>query len=177
MPEPPATGAAAEDSEPPSEEVARAILLRQLAAAPRSRSQLAEKLASRDVPEELAERLLDRFEEVGLVDDAAYAEMLVRTRHEERGLARRALAHELRLKGVSPDVAEQALEQIDDEDEVATALALAVRKARASRGLDPVKRRRRLAGMLARKGYPPGVVMRAVEEALADEEPGGEDLP
>ncbi|HLT84776.1 MAG TPA: regulatory protein RecX [Phototrophicaceae bacterium] len=152
--------------------------MRQLAAAPRSRAQLAEKLASRDVPDELAERLLDRFEEVGLVDDAAYAEMLVRTRHEERGLARRALAHELRRKGVAPEVAEQALEQIDDEDELAAARDLAVRKARASRGLDRDRRRRRLAGMLARKGYSPGVAMRAVDEALAaeGEEPDGEDL-
>src|SRR5690625_442791 len=83
-PEPPPTGAAAEDPEPPGEEVARAILLRQLAAAPRSRAQLAEKLSARNVPDELAETLLDRFEEVGLIDDAAYAEMLVRSRHNER---------------------------------------------------------------------------------------------
>ncbi|WP_372435115.1 regulatory protein RecX [Oceanitalea stevensii] len=154
------------------------MLLRQLAAAPRSRAQLAEKLAAKDVPDEIAEQLLDRFEEVGLVDDAAYAEMLVRTRHGERGLARRALAHELRLKGVSPEVAEQALEQIDDDDELTAARDLALRKARASRGLDHDKRRRRLAGMLARKGYSPGVAMRAVDEALAadGEEPAGEPL-
>ncbi len=103
--------------------------------------------------------------------------MLVRTRHSERGLARRALAHELRRKGVAPEVAEQALEQIDDDDELTAARELAVRKARTSRGLDPVKRRRRLAGMLARKGYSPGVAMRAVDEALAadGEEPGDED--
>lgn len=172
---PPTTGSAAEDREPPGEDVARAILLRQLAAAPRSRAQLAEKLAARNVPDDLAERLLDRFEEVGLVDDAAYAEMLVRTRHQERGLARRALAHELRRKGVDPEVAEQALEQIDDDTELAAARELARRRARATRGLDPVKRRRRLAGMLARKGYSPGVTMRAVAEALAAD--GDEELP
>jgi len=127
------------------------------------------------VPDDLAERLLDRFEEVGLVDDAAYAEMIVRTRHQERGLARRALAHELRRKGVDPEVAEQALEQIDDDTELAAARELARRRARATRGLDPVKRRRRLAGMLARKGYSPGVTMRAVAEALAAD--GDEELP
>lgn len=95
--------------------------------------------------------------------------MLVRTRHSERGLARRALAHELRRKGVEPEVAEHALEQIDDDDELTAARELAARKARASRGLDRDKRRRRLAGMLARKGYSPGVAMRAVDEALAEE--------
>ena len=101
--------------------------------------------------------------------------MLVRTRHQERGLARRALAHELRRKGVDPEVAEQALEQIDDDTELAAARELARRRARATRGLDPVKRRRRLAGMLARKGYSPGVTMRAVAEALAAD--GDEELP
>ncbi len=104
--------------------------------------------------------------------------MLVRTRHQERGLARRALAHELRRKGIDPEVAERALEQVDDDAELAAARDLALRRARTSRGLDPVKRRRRLAGMLARKGYSPGVAMRAVDEALAadgEEEPPDTD--
>lgn len=174
-PEPPPTGAAAEDPEPPTEEVARAILLRQLAAAPRSRAQLAEKLSARNVPDDLATRLLDRFEEVGLVDDTAYAEMLVRSRHSERGLARRALSYELRRKGIDPETAEQALEQIDDDDELTAARDLAQRRARASRGLDPVKRRRRLAGMLARKGYSADIAMRAVDEALAADDEGDVD--
>ncbi len=43
--------------------------------------------------------ILDRFEEVGLVDDAQYAEMIVRTRHAERGLSRRAISTELRRRG------------------------------------------------------------------------------
>src|SRR5690606_25077958 len=89
--EPPGAGAAAVDAEPDAAEVARTIALRLLSAAPRSRAQLAEKLAARDVPEDVAGALLDRYEEVGLLDDAAYADMLVRTRHAERGLARRAL--------------------------------------------------------------------------------------
>ncbi len=95
--------------------------------------------------------------------------MLVRSRHTERGLARRALSHELRRKGIAPEVAEQALEQIDDDDELTAARELAQRRARATRGHDPVMRRRRLAGMLARKGYSAGVAMRAVDEALAAE--------
>ena len=165
--EPPATGAAAHDAEPPTEDVARTMALRLLTAAPRSRAELATKLAERDVPDDVAEALLDRFEEVQLLDDTAYAEMLVRTRHRERGLARRALAQELRRKGIDGEIAERALEQVDDDDELAAARDLAVRRARSSRGLDRDKRRRRLAGMLARKGYPAGVAMRAVDEALA----------
>jgi regulatory protein len=167
--EPPSTGAAAQDAEPDAEEVARTIALRQLTAAPRSRAQLEEAMARRDVPADVATRVLDRFTEVGLVDDTAYAEMLVRTRHAERGLARRALAQELRRKGIEPEVAEVALEQVDEDDERAAARRLVEKKARSTRGLDPQVRRRRLAGMLSRKGFPGGVAMRAIDEVLAEE--------
>ncbi|MEE6274023.1 regulatory protein RecX [Georgenia sp. MJ206] len=156
--------------------MARTIALRLLSAAPRSRAQLAEKLAARDVPDDVADALLDRYEEVGLLDDAAYADMLVRTRHAERGLARRALAQELRRKGIDGDVAQAALEQVEDEDELTAARALVARRVAATRGLEREKRRRRLGGMLARKGYPPGVAMRVVDEALAAEgQDGAED--
>ncbi|MEE6287683.1 regulatory protein RecX [Georgenia sp. MJ173] len=171
--EQPADGGRTPDAEPPTEEAARTIALRLLAAAPRSRGELAAKLADRDVPDDIVQPLLDRFEEVQLLDDAAYAEMLVRTRHRERGLARRALAQELRRKGIDGEVAEQALEQVDDDAELAAARDLAMRRVRSSRGLDRDKRRRRLGGMLARKGYPAGVAMRAVDEALAAD---GEDV-
>ncbi|KAE8763831.1 recombination regulator RecX [Georgenia thermotolerans] len=165
------------DREPDAEEVARTIALRQLTAAPRSRAQLEAALAKRDVPEDVAARVLDRFTEVGLVDDAAYAEMLVRTRHAERGLARRALAAELHKKGIDPEVAGAALAQVDDADEEAAARRLVEKKARSTAGLDRQVRRRRLAAMLGRKGFGPGVAMRVVDEVLAAEgEDPGDDV-
>src|SRR3954466_11079789 len=100
-PDAPVPGGAADstpDADP--ESVARAIVLRQLTMAPRSRAQLADKLAERGADEAVAERVLDRFEEVGLVDDEAFAQLLVRSQRAGRGLGRRALAHELRRKGV-----------------------------------------------------------------------------
>lgn len=168
--EPPTTGAADVDPEPDAEEVARTVALRQLTAAPRSRAQLEAALARKDVPEDVAARVLDRFTEVGLVDDAAYAEMLVRTRHGERGLARRALAEELRRKGIDPEVAAGALDQVDDDDEQRAARALVEKKARTTRGLDPDVRRRRMAGMLARKGFPGGLSWRVIDAVLAEED-------
>ncbi|MFC7405325.1 regulatory protein RecX [Georgenia alba] len=167
--EPPEAGAAAEDEEPDHEQVARTIALNQLNAAPRSRAQLEEALARRDVPDDVAAEVLDRFTEVGLVDDQAYADMLVRTRHGERGLARRALAVELRRKGIAPEVAEVALEQVDGDDERDAARRLVEKKARSTRGLAPQVRRRRMAGMLARKGFGAGVAMRVIDEVLAED--------
>lgn len=171
-PETPASGAAAQDAEPDAAAVARTIILRQLTAAPRSRAQLEQALARRSVPDEVAERVLDRLEEVGLVDDASYAESFVRSRRADRGLARRALAVELRARGVAPEVAEEALAGIDADDERASAHGLVRRRAPATRGLDPVRRRRRLVAMLARKGYPTHVAVAAVDEVL-----GTEDMP
>ena len=148
------------------ESVARKILLDQLTGRARTRSELAEKLAGRNVPGEIARRLLDRFEEVGLVDDAAYAREWVAQRQSCRGLARLALAQELRRKGIEDEVAREALEEIDDDDEVEAARMLVRAKLRSVRALDRDKAMRRLVGMLARKGHSSSVAFRVVKEEL-----------
>src|SRR5436190_24184140 len=95
--------------EPDQESVARKILLDQLTGQARTRSELAAALAKRGVPAELAEPLLDRFEDVGLVDDATFARDWVRSRQTGRGLARRALSQELRRKGVGAEVVDEVI--------------------------------------------------------------------
>jgi regulatory protein len=155
------------DADP--ENVARAIVLRQLAGQPRSRAELAKALERRSVPDDVIENVLGRFSEVGLIDDAAFARAWVESRHAGRGLARRALAHELRRRGVGDDEVGEAVDQLSPETELTTARALVTRRLRATRGLDGQTRVRRLVGMLARKGYPPGVALRVVREVLADD--------
>jgi regulatory protein len=136
---------------------------------PRTRGQLETVLRRRDVAPEVATEVLDRLEGVALVDDAAFSENYVRTRHAGRGLARRAIGHELRGKGVSDAVVSDALESLDPEDELATARGLVDRRLASTRRFDVEVRTRRLVGMLARKGYPGGLAMRVVREALAGE--------
>lgn len=164
--EPPPTGSAAQDVEPDQESVARAIALRLLTSSARSRSQLAEAMARKDVPDDVAQRVLDRFTEVGLIDDAEYARMVVRTRHAERGLSRRAIAVELRRRGIDDELAGEALEQVDSDDEETAARELVRRKLRSTAGLDAQTRTRRTFAALGRKGYPPGLVARLVREEL-----------
>ncbi|ABP53892.1 regulatory protein RecX [Salinispora tropica] len=147
-------------------ELAREVCLRQLAVRPRTRAELARALTRRGISAEVATVVLDRYDEVGMIDDAAFARAWVSSRHVGRGLARRALATELRQRGVDGDVAKSALGELDDETEAETARALAERKLRVTRG-EPDAVFRRLVGMLARKGYSPGVAIRAVKEALA----------
>lgn len=153
-------------------EQARAICLRLLTGTPRTRKQLADALRKREIPDDAAEEVLSRFEEVGLINDSAFADAWVESRHHGRGLARRALAQELRTKGVDSTLIDTAVAQLDSEQEEATARELVARKLRSTRGLDRDKRLRRLAGMLARKGYPEGMALRVVRQALEDE---GED--
>jgi regulatory protein len=148
------------------ESVGRKILLDQLTGRARSRADLAIKLAQKNVPAEVATRLLDRFEEVGLIDDAAFAREWVAQRQEGRGLARRALAQELRRKGIDDELAREALDTVEDQDEVEAARLLVQRKLRSMRGLDQQVAIRRLVGMLARKGYSSGVSFRVVREEL-----------
>jgi regulatory protein len=148
--------------------VARQIVLRQLAMAPRSRHQLRDKLRQRHCPDDVAEAVLDRMEEVGLVDDEAYAGMLVRSQQASRGLARRALARELRTKGVDDETARETLEAIDPATERELAARLVAKRLRTMHGLDVTVQTRRLAGMLARKGYPADMAMAVIREAIAD---------
>lgn len=133
---------------------------------PRTRAELAGALAKRGISDEVSAEVLDRYDEVGIIDDAAFARAWVASRHSGRGLARRALANELRQRGVDGEVASEALGELDEETEAETARALVERKLRTARG-EPDAVFRRLVAMLARKGYPPGVAIRAVKDALA----------
>lgn len=163
----PTPGSAAEQSPPADpEQFARNILLRQLTAGPRTRAQLREALARRNVPADIAERLLARFTEIGLIDDEAFAESMIRRQAAAGGLSRRRVEHRLLQKGVSREVAESAVATIDPQEEYRSALDLAMRQQRRLAGLEPAVARRRLAGVLARRGYPPDTVRGVVEEVI-----------
>lgn len=159
-------GGAPSSGEPDPHDVARRIVLRQLAMGPRTRKQLEDKLRDRGAAPDVAARVLDRMGEVGLVDDEAYAEMFVRSQQETKGLATSALRHELRRKGVAEATVDAALEEIDPEHEKEQARALVARRLRTMRGLDREVQTRRLAAYLARKGYGPGVSYQVVRETL-----------
>jgi regulatory protein len=150
--------------------VAQNIVYRQLTASAKSRLQLAQKLAERNIPEHVAEAVLDRFQEARLIDDAQFADMWVRSRSQSRKLAKGALRRELAEKGIDQDTAAAALEQLSDADEEAAARSLVERTLRPRTDLgdraERDKATRRLASMLARKGYQPSQAFRIVSEVL-----------
>ena len=150
--------------------VAQNIVYRQLTASAKSRLQLARKLAERNIPEDVAEAVLDRFQEARLINDAEFADMWVRSRSQSRKLAKGALRRELAEKGIDQETAAAALDQLTDADEEAAARQLVERKLRPGTDLQDQAARdkatRRLASMLARKGYQPSQAFRIVNEVL-----------
>ena len=166
--------AEADKPEPPQsreklEQRAKNILMYHLGRQMQTRSQLADRLRKKEIPDDIAEAVLDRFEELHLLDDTSYAETFVRSRHTERGLAKRALGYELRKRGIDEETAAEALSTLDEDQEATTARRLVDSRLRATKGLDPQVRTRRLVGMLARKGYSGSIAFRVVKEALAEE--------
>ena len=167
-----------EDDADDPEARARQVCLRLLTLAPRTRAQLADALRKRGIPDTVAAGVLDRYADVGLIDDASFARAWVESRHYSRGLAGRALAAELKQRGVDSGEIRDAMEELGPDAEVATARKLVAQRLTGTRGQPAQARTRRLAGMLARKGYPPGLAFRVIREALeaegADGAPGEE---
>ncbi len=153
------------DSDPYA--VAREIALRQLTVRARTRVELARALARKQVPEEVAERVLDRLTEVGLIDDAVFARDWLAA-GGRRQKSRRVLLGELAEKGVDRDLIDEAAEELEADRDYEVARGFAARKATALAGLEPAVRYRRLAGALARRGFAASVVAQVTREALAE---------
>lgn len=157
--------AAAREADPVA--VAREIALRQLTVRARSRAELAKALARKNVPDDVAEQVLVRLEEVGLIDDEVFARDWLAA-GARRQKSRRVLLGELSEKGVARELIDEAAADLNSARDYEVALAFATRKAMSMAGLDPAVRYRRLAGALARRGFPSSVVAQVIREALAE---------
>jgi regulatory protein len=157
-------------SEPSREELARALCLRLLTARARTRAELSGQLTKRGYPHDIRDRVLDRLAAAGLVDDADFAEQWVRSRRVNSGKSRRALAVELHTKGVDNDIITTALGGLDAAAERERAEQLVrARLRREALGEDDTRLSRRLAGMLARRGYSQTLAGEVVVAELAAE--------
>ncbi|ORA27700.1 recombination regulator RecX [Mycobacterium aquaticum] len=156
---------------PKREEQARDVCLRLLTVRARTRAELEGQLAKRGYPDDVSGKVLDRLAEVGLVDDEDFAEQWVRTRHANSGKGKRALAVELRKKGIDGEVISAALADLDPAAERQRAEQLVRDKLRRERlgDDDDVKVTRRLVGMLARRGYSQSMAFDVVSLELASE--------
>lgn len=150
------------------EAVARAIVLRKLSAAPRTRQQLEAELKKRGVADGVAQAVLDRYVEYGYIDDAAFALEWVRSRHDARGSSRWLLRRELRDRGIPEEDQDAAISQISDDEEWDRARSLAEGKLRSLSRFERETQMRRLQGFLARRGYPPALCLGVVREMFGE---------
>ena len=157
-------------SEPSREEQARALCLRLLTARARTRAELAGQLAKRGYPDDVSTRVLDRLSDVGLVDDADFAEQWVHSRRANAGKGKRALAAELHTKGVDNDVITSVLGGINPAAERGRAEQLVrTRLRREKLSDDDARVSRRLVAMLARRGFDQTMAYDVVSAELAGE--------
>jgi len=149
---------------------AKTIVYNQLAYSAKSRAQLHKKLESKGFEAELIEPLLDKFEAAHLIDDAEYARSFVTQRGTGKKLSRSALRRELKERGITGDLAEEALAARTDEDERRDAAELVRKKLRPAMNFsdrtEKEKIMRRLVGMLARRGYSSSVAFSVVKEEI-----------
>lgn len=148
---------------------AREIVVRKLSERAHSRSDLAQALAKKQVPEGVIEATLAKFESAGLIDDEDFARSWVQARQRGKGLSSRALAMELRRKGVDDEISKEVLAELDPEAEVEAAHRLVRAKLRSMSRFDDTTKLRRLTGMLARKGYSSQMSFEVVRQELGAE--------
>jgi regulatory protein len=157
------------EAEPKRDEQAHEVCLRLLTVRARSRAELHAQLTKRGYPDDISSRVLDRLAQVGLLDDVAFAEQWVRERRTNAGKGKRALAAELRTKGVDPEVIAETLDSVDAGEWRVRAEELVATKLRRESLDDETKVTRRLVAMLARRGYNEGMAFDVVSTQLAQE--------
>lgn len=140
----------AELQEQDGQEAAYQQALRLLEYRPRSSAEVRRNLEKHGLPQEAIDATLARLENSGLVDDARFAREWVENRSTFRPRSQRALAYELRQKGIASEAVEEAVQPVDEE---AVAYAAAQRQTRKIHAEDWPKFRSRLAGFLARRGF------------------------
>ena len=131
-----------------------------------SSSEMTTLLRQRDLDEQVVHEEVARLEGVGLLNDRELAENLVRAKQDRKGLGKGAVTSELRQRGLDAAVVEEALADIDDDDEQARADEWARKRVGSLRGLDRDTAERRLNGYLMRRGYRSDVVRKAIEKVL-----------
>ena len=141
---------------------------RLLAIRARTRVEMVERLADAGFDAEVVARTVDRLEELGLVDDAAFARIWIEERARTRHRPPAVLLEELAAKGVDPEIAAAALEEAGpDENAQATELAALLLRGHSHKPLE--KQAGSLMAALLRKGFSEEASEEAVRTILPPE--------
>jgi len=133
-----------------------------------STSELRRKLNRHEYGEKIIDAVLANLTRMNYLDDARFAQAKAQSAMGRKQHGRRRAKAELIKSGVKSDIADRALDAVYDDksDAVAIARQLAEKQAPRLRKLDPAVARRRLIGMLQRRGFSYDEIRPAIEHAL-----------
>jgi regulatory protein len=134
----------------------------------RSRKELFDKIKNKGITDEIANKVLNYYEERDYINDERFANQFVHSKTTYEKLGKRAIAFKLREKGVDADLIASAIDEIDEENEEEQARELALRKARSNRRYEYQKRVQQIAGLLSRRGYSGSLIFRLAKEAIEE---------
>lgn len=154
-------------------ETAREKALRYLEPRPRSTTEVKQHLLKKQIAADVADRVIDRLSQAGLLDDAAFAKYWVENREQFKPRAARALRFELRRKGLSTTDISDAIGEVDESE---SAYHAGQDRARRWRGLERREFFEKLTGFLVRRGFSYSVAKQAVVR-LWDESPASDSGP
>lgn len=117
----------------------------------RSEKEMYEKLARKGFSENIAEEAVTYLKDKGFIDDRRFAEILKKDAVERKRLGKRGTRHYLINKGIADDIVDDVLG--NDDDYLDAAKSLVERKLRNVKDYDEETIKRRLWGMLSRRGF------------------------
>ena len=145
--------------------VATESAARFLAVRPRSAHEVRENLARKEIPPPVIEAALERLTAFGYIDDRAFADLWVRDRMTFKPTSPRALRYELRQKGISAEVSDAVLAELDAED---AAYRAAQAQARRFRGVQRREFQQKVSAFLQRRGFAYGVARAALRRLIEE---------
>ncbi len=131
---------------------------------PRTEAEVRRKLR-RTYPSNLVDEVVILLRDEKLIDDSAFASAWAESRHSLKPRSAYAIRRELLTKGVDRNVAEEAVEGLDDDD---SAYRAAQSLARRTAPLGLAAFRRRLLGFLRRRGYATSACRRTIDRLWAE---------
>jgi regulatory protein len=132
------------------QEVAYQRALKFIQYRPRTQSEIRQNLQKHEVSEPVIHQVLERLERTGLINDRSFAESWIENRSDLRPRSRFALAHELKKRGIAPEVIDSSLKDVDD---VELAYQAAHKQFRKYSHLDWQSYRQKMYGFLGRRGF------------------------
>ena len=144
--------------------------LRILAASPKSRKILKEKLEAKGYPDTVVQKTLSNLEEKGFLNDRVFAQGVLQSYSQYRAAGRKRVAFEMKKRGILPPMIDEVLQQYGPEEEFAKAVELVRNKKERWKKLESAKKKKKLYDFLCRRGFDFGMVRDVLDQVMREKD-------